>query len=194
VARLEEQLPDRLREAARLDARVVRGEPRAILSSVFGGDASNRKQDAAAKRRMAEALGVDVRTVQRWVKPTPGGERRTPRPPMRIRLRMTGRQAIADTLRRTGVLVPAGAFSGDFRFFGEPDYEEARNPLNMSDVAIGGEELGPTLDAYLDGDDETAAAAFMLAFGASYGPGYSEGWIEALDVDLSALEPGPGGA
>jgi len=146
-------------------------------------------------REVARITGRSQRTVQRWI--TTATQRiAAPRPDARDALNTAfgqarstreGRQRIAATRRATlmrhhGARMRGAARSGPVTAAGTRAYVKNR----VWNHGVGADTMNATFDAYIEGGDQAAFAAFNGSFGDNYG---SDGayFDEFLFTDMSGL-------
>lgn len=138
-------------------------------------------------RAAAAQLGVAQRTVQRWMTTTGAQRRKAPASSvaaMRTAVRTSPAQRAAAVgsrraarLRSTGAKVRARATAGVVS--GGRAY---MRPRQIDRVELTGAQLGPALDAFLDGDDARAAQLFTDAMGDAYVSGWEFEDVSTLDL------------
>lgn len=134
-------------------------------------------------RAAADALGVTTRTVQRWTTTTGAQKRNAPaakvaqlrtavRDSPAVRAQLVGQRRAA-RLRNSGTSVRIKGMQGV-----SSEYARRRHIT----TAMPGRRIEPALTAWLGGDDDAAAAAFLREFVPEYGKGSFDTWtFEDLD-------------
>lgn len=130
-------------------------------------------------RGLAEALGVTQRSVQRYIKHEKGegGEARKPGADILAKAREAGQEKAGEAALRK---MRNGGLSAAYKGEANGSNEDGRVRAFSFDVAPG-DALDALLDAYEDGDRQTAAMAFEDALAESYAP-LELGDVQALTV------------
>lgn len=150
-------------------------------------------------KAVAPLVNRDVRTVQRWITTKPGAQKiSAPKADAMEALKAAaeqnrntreGRQRIADSRRATllrsgGAKMSGTAKAGVVSPGGSTAYLKIRN---FNDYTIGSDVMDKTLDAFVEGGNESAFGAFNQAFGTEYGQdgAFFDEWLFA---DMGGLD------
>jgi transcriptional regulator with XRE-family HTH domain len=147
------------------------------------GDQTRRLEAAYGRQGTAERLGVSERTLRRW---RAGGR------PSRAHAERLAEETRTSAEVRRQALSPRrearqrsrGAYvrmSGQIGAGSDPKYRRRRVIGATSPVHLSGDQMAGILDAYAEGDDESAAELLRQALDEEYAPGASFGDLESLE-------------
>lgn len=137
-------------------------------------------------RQAAASMGVQQRSVQRWITGTAAQRRK---PPSAERVREAARSSPivrarmmtptrAGWMRKQGARIQVTGVQGP----GRAEYATRRAVGGMSSIHPDGATFAPVVDAFLAGNDEAAVAALNAAIGHAYMHDSGAGWhLESVD-------------
>jgi len=195
VPALAELLTERLSALVAAEVTLTPAAVRAVVETLGGG--SGRREIAAGNRLLAEQVGVNVRTVQRWQKEPGAGEARDV-----TRTRVEGvtaavqgvanaqqRAANVQRLRDEGLTVDYA--EGPVRVSNDKVARVRRisQTAEGDKVHLDGAAMGTVLDAWADGATAAARAEAADLFGSNvldqYGIAASAEFTDMRALDIS---------